>query len=127
MDVYLKYVCVVVNVLALFVYSFWDESIRAEQNEWSSLAILANVLEDAQLMELLKILQTVLASHHLLPIQILLQSWQSLMLIVFFIDHVSADQVVEEKSVEFFAFVDCRVVGIDLGLYFLELFVVLGW
>ena len=49
------------------------------------------------------------------------------MLLIFFVDHVSADQVIEEKSVEFFASVDCRVVGIDLGLYFLELFVVLSW
>jgi hypothetical protein len=78
-------------------------------------------------MELFEILQTVLASHHLLPFQILLQSCQSFMLLIFFVDHVSAAQVIEEKSVEFFASVDCRVVGIDLGLYFLELFVVLSW
>jgi hypothetical protein len=78
-------------------------------------------------MELLEILQTVLASHHLLPLQILFQSCQSFALVVLFVDHVSADQVVEKKSVEFFASIYCREVGVYLNLYFLELFVVLSW
>jgi hypothetical protein len=49
------------------------------------------------------------------------------MLVKFFVNHKSANQIVQKIFVQLFVAVYQREVSIDLSFYFLELFVVLSW